>query len=46
MYIIIEEEDQELPNMLIENLCSNTSVICQQVGNLNPSEIDNVNPQS
>lgn len=29
MYIIIEEEDSELPNMLVENLCENTSITFQ-----------------
>jgi len=44
--VIIEEEDPELPNMLIENLCSNTSIICQQVGNSNLSEVDVIDPRS
>jgi len=45
MFILIEEEDIELPTMKIENKCSDISLIFQQVENKQAKEIDICDPR-
>ena len=33
MMVIIEDEEEELPELRIENRCSNISLLYQQIGN-------------
>lgn len=40
MFIIIEEEEEELPTMKIENRCEHYSLLYQQVDNTNCAQVD------
>lgn len=40
MFIIIEEEEEELPTMKIENKCEHYSLLYQQVDNTNCAQVD------
>ena len=43
--VIIEEEPEELPEMRIENKCSNISIVFQQAGNQKVEEVDVCDPK-
>ena len=45
MFIIVEEEEEELPAMKIENRCSNISLVYQQAENKIAKEIDICDPR-
>ena len=43
--MIVEEEEEELPDMRIENKCSNISIVYQQAGNRSGEEVDLCEPK-
>ena len=43
--VIVEEEPEELPEMRIENKCSNVSIVFQQAGNKKDEEVDVCDPK-